>query len=311
MSIKFCVPLKMNSELSIIVPTYNGAAKIPLLLESLLRQTFRDFELVVVIDGSKDKTEEILQSYRNRFKAFKIISQVNSGRSVVRNRGASEASGDVLIFYDDDMEPNSDSVDRHNSFHKNYEGILVGNPVEFKNSEKTDFQNYKARLTSIWTKKYSEGLTLLNHSNLFFTAANCSIAKKLFFAMEGFDERLTDVEDYDFGYRALERKIPVFFDKSNRAIHHDPITAKKYIHRLRLYGMAHSKLYELHPERKKNLIINRSYLKRMLYRSIANPYLVGLIDQGFFNKVFPESIRFKIYDFVIQALAVEFPTKRL
>lgn len=305
------MPLKMSPRLSIVVPTYNGAAKIPLLLESLLRQTFQDFELVVVIDGSNDGTEEILQPYHNRFKAYKIISQVNSGRSVVRNRGVSEASGDVLIFYDDDMEPDSDSVDRHNSFHKNYEGMLVGNPVEFMNSEKTDFQNYKARLTSIWTKKYSEGLTQMDYSNLFFTAANCSIAKNLFFAMEGFDERLTDAEDYDFGYRALERKIPVFFDKSNKAIHHDPITAEKYIQRLRLYGMAHSRLYELHPERKHNLTIKKSYWKRMLYRLMANPHLVKLIDKGFFKGIFPESIRFKIYDIVIQALAVEFPWKRL
>jgi glycosyltransferase involved in cell wall biosynthesis len=301
----------MNYRLSIIVPTYNGAAKIPLLLESLLRQTFQDFELVVVIDGSNDGTEEILQSYHSRFKALKIISQVNSGRSAVRNRGASEASGEVLIFYDDDMEPDSDSVDRHNWFHRNYKGILVGNPLEFKNSKKTDFQNYKAGLTSIWTKKYSEGLTPMDHSNLFVTAANCSIAKNQFFDMEGFDERLTDVEDYDFGYRALERKIPVFFDKSNRAIHHDSITAKKYIHRLRLYGMAHSRLLELHPERKHNVTIKKSYLKRILYRVMANPYLVKLIDKGFFKEMFSESIRFKIYDFVIQALAVEFPWKRL
>ena len=301
----------MSPRLSIIVPTYNGAAKIPLLLESLLRQTFQDFELVVVIDGSEDKTEEILQPYYDRFKACKIISQVNSGRSVVRNRGATEASGDILIFYDDDMEPDSDSVDRHNSFHKKYDGILVGNPVEFMNSEKTDFQNYKAGLTSIWTEKYSEGFTQMDYSNLFFTAANCSIAKNLFFAMEGFDERLTDAEDYDFGYRALERKIPVFFDKSNRAIHHDPLTAEKYIQRLRLYGMAHFRLYELHPERKHNFTIKKSYWKRMLYRLVANPHLVKLIDKGFFKGIFSESIRFKIYDFVIQALAVEFPLKPL
>lgn len=300
----------MNSGLSVIVPTYNGAAKIPLLLESLLRQTFQDFELVVVIDGSKDRTQEILQSYHNRFKAFKIISQVNSGRSVVRNRGVLEASGDLLIFYDDDMELDPGSVDRHIWFHKNYSGIVGGDQAEFKNSNKTDIQNYKAHLTRIWTAKYPQGITQLNQENLFFTAANCSIKRNTFLLLNGFDERLTDAEDYDFAYRALKSEIPVFFDKDNRAVHHDMITARSYVERLRLYGNAHFRLLVLHSERNKNRMV-KSKLKKVFYWLMASPYLLRLIDFEVFKKIMPEAIRFKLYDFIIQALAVEFPAKRL
>ncbi len=298
-------------KVSVIIPTCNGANKIKTLLFSLLEQKEKGFEVIVIIDGSTDNTMEVLKSFESAFEDLKIVKQTNKGRSGARNKGVLEASGEILIFYDDDMELEPDSVGRCIWFHKNYSGIMGGYPVEFKNSKKTDIQNYKAYLTGIWTAKYPNGLTQLNHLNLFFSAANCSVKRNTFLMLNGFDERLTDAEDYDFGYRALEKGISVFFDKSNKVLHHDLITAEKYIQRLRLYGRAHSRLYELHPERKHNLTINKSYWKKILYRLIANPYLVKLIDKGFFKGIFPESIRFKFYDLVIQALAVEFPWKRL
>ena len=300
----------MEMKVSVIIPTCNGANKIKTLLFSLLEQKEKGFEVIVIIDGSTDNTMEVLKSFEPAFKDFKIISQTNKGRSHARNKGVPATSGEVLIFYDDDMELDPDSVGRYIWFHKNYSGIVGGDPVEFMNSKKTEIQNYKAHLTSIWTAKYPKGLTQLNHLNLFFTAANCSVRRNTFLMLNGFDERLTDVEDYDFAYRALEKGISVFFDKSNKAVHHDLITAKSYVQRLRLYGEAHSRLVELHPERKE-YIVAKSKMKRVFYRVVASSFLVRLIDYEFFKNILPEAIRFKIYDLVIQALAVEFPRKPL
>jgi glycosyltransferase involved in cell wall biosynthesis len=296
---------------SVIIPTYNGARKLTVLLNSLLKQDEQNFEAIIVIDGSTDNTLEVIQPFIPRLQACKVINQANGGRARVRNKGAKEASCDILIFYDDDMELMSDSVSRHISFHNMHQGIAGGDQVEDTSDKKTDIQNYKATLTKIWTHKYPDGITRLDHSNLFFTAANCSVRRSVFLKLNGFDERLTDAEDFDFAYRALEKGIPVFFDKGNRAFHHDPITAKSYIKRLRQYGEAHKRLKDLHPERKNVKQETNKGLKKLVYNFMASPYIVDLADRDFFKKTLPKAVRFKLYNLIIQAMAIEFPTRRL
>jgi GT2 family glycosyltransferase len=158
--------------------------------------------------------------------------------------------------------------------------------------------------------KYANGLTRLDYSNLFFTAANCSMRRETFLTMNGFDERLSDAEDYDLAYRALQKGIGVFFDKSNRAFHHDPITAKSYIQRLRQYSRAHAMLEMFYPERKTSQSKN-NFLKKAIYSSLALRFWVRLIDQGFLKSGLPERARFKLYDLIIQAMAIEYPNRSL
>jgi glycosyltransferase involved in cell wall biosynthesis len=296
----------ISIEASVIIPTYNGEKKISNVLNGLLRQTFKEFEVIVVIDGSTDNTLEVVERFRPSFTHLKIIGQSNQGRSKVRNRGVLDAAGDLIIFYDDDMVPFDDSVERHIEFHKTHKGIVSGFSLECQSPGKTDIQNYKAHLSKVWTTKYSDGVTRLNLSILFFTAANASIKKNLFDLLGGFNENLTDAEDHDLACRALIKNIPVFFDKDNRAVHNDLISCQSYIKRLRLYAIAHAQLKKYHPERysdarKKNLF------KRIIYRIFAIRLWVSLIDREVFVWLLPQKIRYKLYDVVIQALGIEYP----
>lgn len=296
---------------SVIIPTYNGAHKIPLLLDALLKQTFSDFKIVVVVDGSTDNTLEVLHQYKNKFNSFKIIEQPNGGRAKVKNRGAKEAQGKLLIFFDDDMIPSPDSVKKHYEFHLQNElnFILGANQVEYVDSNKTDIQNYKAWLSKKWITKYEQNITRLNFNNLFFTTANCSVPRKIFEQLNGFDERLTDAEDFNFAYRAMEKNIPVYFDQTNIAIHNDPISCVSYIKRIRQYRQAHQKLNEFYPER------NRTYqpknFKHQVYRLFAISFFPWMIDHSKLFKIFPLKIRYKLYSIIIQSLAVEYPEKKL
>lgn len=295
---------------SVIISTYNGASKISELLEGLIIQTFSDFELVVVIDGSTDNTVEILQGYRAKFKNMKIVSQPNQGRSKVRNRGVRESTGDILIFYDDDMTPFADSVERHVKLQHEREVLVTGDSVEFYDKSKTDIQNYKASRTVKWTARYSDTYTSLSAQDLFFTASNCSISRTLFERLDGFDERLTDAEDYNLAQRALQMDMSVIFDRDNKALHRDKITARSYILRQRQYKVSHQQLRVLFPE-----LINprppvRNVIKNLIYLFFARAFWVKAIDSGWLF-VFPRAIRYKLYDIIIHALSARYPETRI
>ncbi|HEY9850634.1 MAG TPA: glycosyltransferase [Leptolyngbyaceae cyanobacterium] len=86
--------------ISVIIPVYNGEKTIRETIESVLNQTFTDFELIVIDDGSQDKTVEIVSSIRDE--RLKIFSYPNSGVSISRNRGISHVSGEYISFIDAD-----------------------------------------------------------------------------------------------------------------------------------------------------------------------------------------------------------------
>jgi glycosyltransferase involved in cell wall biosynthesis len=89
----------MDSLISVIVPTYNRAHCIEQTLRSVLDQSYRFFELIVVDDGSTDNTHEILGRFGD---SIRVITQVNSGVSAARNQGMYAARGRYLAFLDSD-----------------------------------------------------------------------------------------------------------------------------------------------------------------------------------------------------------------
>ena len=87
---------------SVIVPVYQGQDTIGRALESLISQTFKDFEAIVVNDGSTDGTAAVLSAFARADKRFKVISKSNGGRSSARNSGIERAKGEYLVFLDAD-----------------------------------------------------------------------------------------------------------------------------------------------------------------------------------------------------------------
>ncbi len=89
-------------KVSIIIPVYKVEEFLPECLDSVLAQTFKDFEAICVNDGSPDKCGEILAKYAKKDKRIKVITQENQGLSLVRNSGLKVAHGDYLCFLDGD-----------------------------------------------------------------------------------------------------------------------------------------------------------------------------------------------------------------
>lgn len=86
-------------EVSIVIPSYNSEKYIETTLNSVLNQTFTDIEIIVIDDGSIDRSPAIIRSFGS---PVRLISQRNSGVSTARNRGISEASGEFICFVDSD-----------------------------------------------------------------------------------------------------------------------------------------------------------------------------------------------------------------
>ena len=87
-------------QISVIIPAYNAERTIRETIESVQQQTFLDFELIVINDGSKDRTVELVQSIKDD--RLKIFSYENGGVCVARNRGIDHANGEFLAFLDAD-----------------------------------------------------------------------------------------------------------------------------------------------------------------------------------------------------------------
>lgn len=107
---------------SIIVPIYNVEKYIRKCLESILMQSFCDYELILINDGSKDQSMRIVQELQNKFNGnIRIIEQMNSGQGAARNKGIRLARGEYLVFVDSDdyldenfLKKINDEIDEYN-----------------------------------------------------------------------------------------------------------------------------------------------------------------------------------------------------
>ena len=92
----------LNIKFSIIIPVYNVEKFLRESLDSIVAQTFKDFEVICVNDGSTDNSLEILKEYANNDSRIKVISQENQGQGVARNNAIDIAQGKYLLFVDPD-----------------------------------------------------------------------------------------------------------------------------------------------------------------------------------------------------------------
>ena len=91
-----------QSEISVIIPVYNASEHLTECLESLLKQTYADFEAICINDGSTDSTLDVITSYAEKDDRIKITSQENSGPGAARNAGLVHVKGKYTLIFDSD-----------------------------------------------------------------------------------------------------------------------------------------------------------------------------------------------------------------
>lgn len=110
----------MSCFFSVIVPVYNTEKYLHECVDSILSQTFTDFEVILVNDGSVDNSGKICDEYAEKDKRIKVIHKENGGASTARNKGLTVAVGDYILFADSD-----DFYIESNSFKKIYETAIT------------------------------------------------------------------------------------------------------------------------------------------------------------------------------------------
>lgn len=115
-----------SSTISVIMPCYNEAKTITQSIQSVYNQTFSDFELIVVDDGSSDDSLRVLTQQKKLYHSLRIVSQPNRGAGPARNRGLKEAKGEMIAFLDADDSWHPECLEKlYRKLSQESEAVLV------------------------------------------------------------------------------------------------------------------------------------------------------------------------------------------
>ena len=192
--------VKSTPLVSVIIPTYNRAAMIGRAVESVLAQTFSDYELIVVDDGSTDETEGVLSAYRNQ---ITVLKQPNRGVSSARNHGIENAKGHLIAFLDSDDLWLPEKLSRQTAFFKSHPRALICQTEEIwiRDGRRV---NPKQR-----HRKLNGDIFIPSLELCLVSPSAVMLHKSLFNEIGKFDEALPACEDYDLWLR-ISCRHPVY-----------------------------------------------------------------------------------------------------
>lgn len=183
---------------SVLIPAYNAEQTLAETLQSVAKQSFADFEIIVVNDGSADNTEAIINHEASAFKQLKGIAQTNHGLGHARNVAAKQASGQWLVFLDaDDFWAANKLQILHDAIARNTSTEFVYHPIFEK------YPNGHLRKRKFIPVKNLDDF--VRSGNPFVPSA-VAIKKEVYAAAGGFVEDRTQVEDLYLWFKLLAEK---------------------------------------------------------------------------------------------------------
>ena len=113
--------------ISVIIPVYNAQDGIKRCVDSLLNQSFKNFEIILLNDGSKDNSLNILKEYELKYSFVRVIDKQNEGVAVTRNKGILLAEGEYIMFMDNDDFVDSDYIETfYQAIHEKNLDLVIG-----------------------------------------------------------------------------------------------------------------------------------------------------------------------------------------
>lgn len=189
----------MKSKISVIVPCYNQGRFLSETLNSVLEQSFSEWDLIVVDDGSTDDSADIAKSYAAADSRIRYVRQENAGPSAARNKGVSLASAPLLFFLDGDnmilpkfLEIGVEYMESH------AECVLFNSRATYFGGKTGEFR-----------LRYTSYQDLLVDNSI---DCACIVRREDFCRIGGFDEKLRGYEDWEFFIRLLYHHDTVYQD---------------------------------------------------------------------------------------------------
>lgn len=204
---------------SIITPAYNNPSQLENFLGSVVSSPglHPDHEIIVVDDGSAHD----MKAVTDKFKGVRYIRLGGrSGPSIARNRGAKEARGEFLIFFDSDVMLKPDTLIRFEERFKSGDLAVVGE-YDIKPIEDSFFPRFKALMEESWMSRDK-------YVSIFLLRA-AGIRRDVFEKVGGFDENIktASVEDYEFADRLKKIGVKICYDPEILVRHHHPTFIKQ------------------------------------------------------------------------------------
>jgi len=253
------------TNVSVIIPTYNRLQSLKSAINSVLEQTYKDYEIIVVDDGSTDGTTD----YITRFPFIRYLYQPNKGVSCSRNRGLSIAKGKYISFLDSDDIWKKDKLKKQVSILEQNPEIKAcyTNETWIKNGKNFN-QHKKHQKYSGWIFEKTLPLCIISPSSIM-------LKKELFSTIGEFDEDLAVCEDYDLWIRLTAHHQVYYID--------DPLIIKNGGHKDQLskkhWGMDRFRTYALEKILNTNISSNQ---RKAVIKQLREKYFV--LKNGAFKR---------------------------
>jgi GT2 family glycosyltransferase/peptidoglycan/xylan/chitin deacetylase (PgdA/CDA1 family) len=238
------------TRISVVIPTYQRREIVTRSVAALDHQSFRDFEVVVAVDGSTDGTAAALRDLRTSF-PLRVVEQSNQGRAAAVNAGAEAADGEVLLILDDDMSADPDLLAEHDRAHRGGAEVAMGDlPLD-----RASPSNLLSWGVGWWARDRCERLSEpgaeIGITDLL--TGQISISRAAFEAVGGFDvgftrDGLFGGEDLDLGYRLLKAGYEIGFNPRAISRQYYDIDPLAYLDRAYETGRSDWELVAKHPE---------------------------------------------------------------
>lgn len=269
--------------LGIVIPTHNRSDALMQCLAHLERQTFTDFEVVVVDDGSTDETQIQMHDYLQRSPlAIRYVGQKNAGPAKARNLGVSLLDAPLCLFLGDDIFVSPTFVASHTKLHQQYPALQVAalglTRWSTTGQEITPFMRWleESPVQFAYNDLLAGGPPIWHH----FYTSNVSAKTKLLKRFP-FNEEFpfAAVEDAELGYRLTRQSgLEIKFIPEALADHLHPTTFRQACARMIRVGYSTQIFHRLWPETKET---QSNGLNQKVKESIAqHPWLVKLLTKG-------------------------------
>jgi GT2 family glycosyltransferase len=215
---------------SVVVPVHNRFGEIRNLLDSLKNQSYDDFEVVIVDDGSSPAVAEMVQTNALPFEVRVVRLDTCGGVGRARNVGVTNAKGLLIVFVDSDsIVQASDWLRRHIAAHEGDLCVVHGRVIGIHTTYAGYSDGYSNWFTSCGTRR--RVLT-----NRHVPANNTSVPRHVFEIVGLFDEGLTVLEDLDWAFRCLRHGVTLVYDPDVPIGHVDRSTFGALWRHYRLFG---------------------------------------------------------------------------